>query len=248
MYKVYLSDPSTRMFIFIEQILLVMEEEKKLAAHHAVSFIKSGMIVGLGTGSTAEYMIRRLAEEVKAGMTVAGVPSSARTEKLARSLGIQLTTLDKAGQLDINIDGADEFDSQLRLIKGGGGALLREKIIAYNSRHNIIIADSSKQVEKLGRFKLPVETIPFATPSIIHELEKMGLKPIIRTVNEVEFRTDENNCIVDIDIWETEDPDRLNTRLLGIPGVVETGLFLDLANLIIMAKGSSVETFEKHSD
>ena len=228
-----------------QQIRLSMEEEKILAAHHSVSFIKNGMVVGLGTGSTAEHMIRRLGEEVNKGLSVIGVPSSSRTEELAGSLGIPLTTLAKAGQLDINIDGADEFDPKLRLIKGGGGALLREKIIAYNSRHNIIIADSSKQVEKLGKFKLPVETIPFATPSIVLELERMGLKPNIRIRDEGEFRTDENNCIVDIDIWEMEDLGRLNTRLLGIPGVVETGLFLEITDLLIMGREEEVIIYHR---
>ena len=153
-----------------------MEKEKELAAHQAVSFVKSGMVIGLGTGSTAEYMICKLAEEVKQGLVIIGVPSSEKSAQLARTLGIKISSLAEVGKIDINIDGADEFDPHLQLIKGGGGALLREKIIAYNSNHNIIIADSSKQVEKLGKFKLPVEVIPFAASVVLPELDRMGLQ------------------------------------------------------------------------
>ena len=225
-----------------------MEKEKILAAHHAVSFIKNGMVVGLGTGSTSEYMIRKLGEEISKGLSVTGVPSSERSAELARQLNIPLISLEEAGQIDINIDGADEFDPQLRLIKGGGGALLREKIIAYNSRHNIIITDSGKQVEKLGKFKLPIEIIPFAAQNIVLELETMGLEPKIRLQDGNEFKTDENNCIIDIDIWNVEDLNRLNTRLLAIPGVVETGLFLDYVDMLIMGQGNSTMVLEKESD
>ena len=222
-----------------------MEKEKELAAHHAVSFIKNGMVVGLGTGSTSEYMIQKIGEEIAKGLSVIGVPSSDRSAELARQLEIPLISLEEAGQIDINIDGADEFDPELRLIKGGGGALLREKIIAYNSRHNIIITDSSKQVEKLGQFRLPVETIPFATQNILLELEKMGLDPKIRLQNGNEFRTDENNCIIDIDISDADDLNRLNSRLIGIPGVVETGLFLDFSDLVIMGQGNETVVYKK---
>lgn len=222
-----------------------MEKEKELAAHQAVSFIKSGMVIGLGTGSTAEYMIRKLAEEVRQGLDVVGVPSSDRSAQLAQTLGIQISTLAEVGKIDINIDGADEFDPELQLIKGGGGALLREKIIAYNSHHNIIIADSSKQVEKLGEFRLPVEVIPFAAAVVLPELDKMGLKPRIRMSGDKQFRTDENNCIIDLNIGEIDDMGRLNTRLLAIPGIVETGLFLDIADLIIMGKDNSIIIIER---
>ncbi len=221
-----------------------MEKEKELAAHQAVGFVKSGMVIGLGTGSTAEYMIRKLAEEVKNGLSVVGVPSSEKTARLANSLDIPISTLAEVGKIDINIDGADEFDPELQLIKGGGGALLREKVIAYNSHHNIIIADSSKQVEKLGKFRLPVEVIPFAAAVVLPELDKMGLKPKIRISGDSEFRTDENNCIIDLNIWEIEDMGRLNTRLLAIPGIVETGLFLNLTNLLIMGSGDKTILFE----
>ncbi len=224
-----------------------MEKEKELAAHQAVSFIKSGMVVGLGTGSTASYMIRSLAKKVEEGLSVVGVPSSERSAVLAESLGIQLSSLEEVGKIDINIDGADEFDPELQLIKGGGGALLREKIIAHNSNHNIIIADSGKQVEKLGKFKLPVEVIPFAAAVVLPELDRMGLKPKVRMAEGKEFRTDENNCIIDLNIWEIEDMNRLNTRLLAIPGIVETGLFLGMTDLLIMGKDQDTIVFEGRS-
>ena len=148
------------------------ENEKKLAAIEAVKLIRSGMTVGLGSGSTAAYMIEELGRKVSDGLKIRGVASSETTEKMAKKEGIPIIELHKAKTIDINIDGADEFDPYMQLIKGGGGALLREKIVAFNSKYNVIIADSGKQVMRLGKFKLPVETIPFATENIIDLLEK----------------------------------------------------------------------------
>lgn len=215
----------------------VIEHEKKLAAYESVSLVKNGMIVGLGSGSTAEHMIRKLAEEVGKGLSIKGVPSSEKTAQLAKDLGIDLIPLEKAGKLDINIDGADEFDPQFRLIKGGGGALLREKILAYNAKLNVIIADSGKQVSALGKFKLPLETIPFATPTMLARLNEMGLKPLLRKLNGKAYRTDENNFILDVDIFGVKDIDGLNRILIEMPGVVETGLFQKSTDMIIMGKG-----------
>ncbi|KAA2217405.1 ribose-5-phosphate isomerase RpiA [Maribacter flavus] len=222
-----------------------LETEKRLAATEAVKFVKDGMTVGLGSGSTSAYMIRILGEKVENGLKIKGVPSSEKTAALAREMGIPLVSLDDVKRIDINLDGADEFDPQMRLIKGGGGALLREKIIAHNSKVNIIITDSSKQVERLGKFKLPVETIPFATNKIISELEDMGLKPIPRKANGALYVTDENNYIVDVDIWEHNDLETLGYNLIRIPGIVETGLFLNTADMIIMGKGDAVTVFQK---
>ncbi len=221
------------------------EQEKKLAAIRSVDWVKNGMIVGLGTGSTSAYMIRQLGEEIRNGLSIRGVPSSENSAQLATNVGIPLMSLDEAGTLDINIDGADEFDPHFRLIKGGGGALLREKILAYNSKLNLIIADSGKQVKKLGNFKLPVETIPFATENIRRNLEEMQLNPIRRMQGGVPFRTDENNFILDIDISDYKDVDALNQLLINIPGVVETGLFLDTTDIIIMGKDGDTFVFEK---
>jgi len=221
------------------------EREKKLAAEASVAFVKNGMTVGLGTGSTSTYMLYKLGEAVAKGLSIQGVPSSENTARLAAELGIPLTTLNDVGTLDVNIDGADEFDPEFRLIKGGGGALLREKIIAHNSRLNVIISDSGKQVEALGKFKLPLETIPFATPSILKQLDEMGLRPVLRSPNGKPFRTDENNYIVDVDILGNKDIDPLNHTLIHIPGVVETGLFLESTDIIIMGKGTETVLFER---
>ena len=222
-----------------------LEQEKKMAAIESVALVKNGMLVGLGSGSTAVFMIRKLGEEVAKGLSIKGVPSSDATAKLAREVGIPLISLEEAMKLDINIDGADEFNSSMQLIKGGGGALLREKIVAYNSKYNVIIADSTKEVRRLGKFKLPIETIPFATKNIIGELTEMGLKPKLRLVKGSPYKTDEENLIVDLDIFKWNDIPNLNEMLIRIPGIVETGLFLDSTNLILVGKGDSVIRIEK---
>tara|TARA_R110002051_G_scaffold48308_2_gene95384 strand:+ start:137795 stop:138472 length:678 start_codon:yes stop_codon:yes gene_type:complete len=212
--------------------------EKKVAALAAVKYVKSGMTVGLGTGSTAFFMIEAIGEMVKNGAVIKAVATSNETEKLATKLGIHVITLAEAKRLDVTIDGADEVDEDFQLIKGGGGALLREKIVAHNSNINIIIADSSKSVSKLGKFKLPLETIPFATKLIIKELEEMGLKPVQRLKGDADYKTDENNDIVDVDIWNTTiQLTNLEQKLKTIPGIVETGLFLTTTNLVIIGKG-----------
>lgn len=212
--------------------------EKKVAALAAVKYVKSGMTVGLGTGSTAFFMIEAIGEMVKNGAVIKAVATSNETEKLATKLGIHVITLAEAKRLDVTIDGADEVDEDFQLIKGGGGALLREKIVAHNSNMNIIIADSSKSVSKLGKFKLPLETIPFATKLIIKELEEMGLKPVQRLKGDADYKTDENNDIVDVDIWNTTiQLTNLEQKLKTIPGIVETGLFLTTTNLVIIGKG-----------
>lgn len=223
-----------------------VEHEKALAASQALKLVESGMVVGLGSGSTSAIMIRKLGQEIVNGLSIIGVPSSEKVAKLAHTAGIPLTTLNKVRKLDINIDGADEFNDKLHLIKGGGGALLREKILAYNSKYNVIIADSSKQVRKLGKFRLPLETIPFATKSIIADLTDMGLKPLLRQRNGIVFRTDENNFIVDIDILGFGKVRRLNNLLLNIPGIVESGLFLGTTDLIIMGKNDLTIVLKKN--
>lgn len=224
-----------------------MENEKILAAQESVNYIKDGMIVGLGSGSTAEHMIRELGKKVAGGLDIKGVPSSEKTARLAQEVGISLITLEEAVILDINIDGADEFDPELRLIKGGGGALLREKILAHNSKSNVIITDSSKAVDRLGAFKLPVETIPFATQSIMAQLQKMELQPVLRKVGGAPYRTDENNFILDTDVSGKDDLNTLNQKVLEIPGVVETGLFLNYTDVLIIGKGDGVETLKRNT-
>ena len=217
--------------------IITSDSEKKMAAYEALKYVTNGMILGLGTGSTAEHMIRGLGAKVSEGLQVKGVPSSERSARLARELGIPLTTLEVCVSLDLTIDGADEFDPELRLIKGGGGALLREKILAHNSKMNIIITDSGKAVERLGAFKLPVEVIPLAVQPILEELNAMELEPALRKTDQMVYRTDENNFILDLNILKQNDLTALNHTLLSIPGVVETGLFLDTTDILIMGKG-----------
>ncbi len=224
---------------------MTADQEKKQAALEAVKYIKDNMVVGLGTGSTAKHMIEAVGKLVADGMNLTCVPSSDATEKLAKQLGIKIVALDEIEKIDITIDGADEFDSDFQLIKGGGGALLREKILAWNTKYNIIIADSSKDVKKLGAFKLPVEVIPFATKQIVSFLEDEGLQPVQRMKGNDPYRTDENNNIIDIDILKVDDLKALEIKLLKVPGIVETGLFLDTTSLIIVGKEGGPEIKER---
>jgi ribose 5-phosphate isomerase A len=223
------------------------DQEKANAAKAAVEYLEEGMIIGLGTGSTAAYVIEEVGRLVSEGLKIFAIPTSEETEKLARKLNIPILTLDAAEQIDLTIDGADEFDPYLQLIKGGGGALLREKIIAYHSEVNIIIADSSKQVQRLGAFKLPVETIPFATSKIQEVLSEAGLQPVLRMKEDKPFKTDEGNYILDLDIAHVSNMTALDDELLHIPGVVETGLFLNSTDIVIMGHGNGVKIFERHS-
>ena len=211
-----------------------LDREKQLAAKEAVKYVKSGMTVGLGTGSTAAHMVEELGQLVQNGLEIVGVPSSENTKKL-----------EKTNTIDVYIDGADEFDPYMQLIKGGGGALLREKILTYNSDFVIIIADSQKEVKRLGDFKLPVETIPFATKKIEQSLKKMGLQPILRVKDSENFVTDEGNFILDLNIEHISNIQLLETNLKQIPGVVETGLFLDMADIIIIGQGETTITLKK---
>lgn len=219
--------------------------EKRVAAKAAISYLKNGMKVGLGSGSTSAIMVRELGKAVAQGLQIKGVPTSEDTAQLAQEMNIPIISLEEAITLDITIDGADEFDSALQLIKGGGGALLREKIVAHNSKYNIIIADSSKQVKRLGAFKLPIEVIPFAAASIAYTLNSMELRSAIRIHNDVCFKTDENNVIFDIDISGRGNLFGLEQELKAIPGIVETGLFLTSTNLILMGKGEELISFER---
>ena len=222
-----------------------LENEKRLAAIEAVNYIKEGMTVGLGSGSTSVYMIKELGRRVLDGLKIKGVPSSEKIKQLAEKSGISIISLDEVEKIDVNIDGADEFDPKLRLIKGGGGALLREKIVAHNANYNIIMADSSKQVERLGKFKLPIETIPFATQSIFKELKNHGLSPKLRQIDGGTYKTDQNNDIIDLDIFDSPDLEGIDQMLHNIPGIVETGLFLNSTDLVIWSKGEGIRKIYK---
>lgn len=221
------------------------DAEKAAAAAYAVKLVEDGMRVGLGTGSTAVHAVRMLGERVRQGLEIVGVPTSERTRALARSEGIPLTDFTTGTSLDLTIDGADEADSELRLIKGGGGALLREKVVASISRRVVIIADSAKLVDRLGKFPLPVEVVRFAGPVVEARLLALGAKPKLRTAPDgTPFVTDEGHHILDATFGEIADPERLSRLLLGTPGVVEHGLFLGMAHdLVIGRGGGSVDVY-----
>jgi ribose 5-phosphate isomerase A len=219
----------------------VRDKEKQTAARAAVQLVEAGNIVGLGSGSTATYAIRFLAERVSAGLKVVGIPTSQKTKDLAEQLGIPLTTLEEHPRIDIDIDGADEIDPQLNLIKGGGGAFLREKIIASVSRRFIVIADSAKQVKRLGKFPLPVEVVPFAQSLIKARIEALGARVSLRNYAYGNpYVTDEGHHILDCVFGEISDPPNLAEKLRCTPGVVEHGLFIGMAEMALVGKDGEV--------
>jgi len=225
---------------------MAKDEEKQAAARASLRFVKEGQIVGLGSGSTASYAVRFLGERVRDGLKIRGVPTSIATEKLATSGGIRLTTLDNVREIDVAIDGADEFDPQLNLIKGGGGNLLREKIVASASNFFVIIVDSSKQVPMLGKFPLPVEVIPFAQALIKRKIEALGAEVKVRlSANGDPFITDEGHHLLDCSFGHIPDAPDLARRLETMPGVVEHGLFLGMASVVLLAKGSEVQELQR---
>jgi len=217
------------------------DQEKEAAARASLRFVKDGQVVGLGTGSTAAYFIRVLGERVEAGLRVRGIPTSERSRAMAASLGIPLTTLDECQEIDVTVDGADEVDEQLRLIKGGGGALLREKIVASATKQLVIVADETKRVPVLGRFPLPVEVIKFAQALVAKKIKELGAEVRLRRqVDGKPYLTDENNYILDCHFGKIPDADRLARRLSDMPGVVEHGLFIGMASIVVVAGGSEV--------
>ncbi len=220
---------------------LSTRDEKQAAGRASVKFIEDGSIVGLGSGSTAFFAIHAIAERVRAGLKIRAIPTSEKTRELAASLGIPLTTLDECLTIDIDIDGADEIDPQLNLIKGGGGALLREKIIASASRRFIVIADSTKLVPVLGKFPLPVEIIPFAKALVTREIQALGASVKLRRFSNGEpFRTDEGHNILDCNFGSIPDPPALALRLESVPGIVEHGMFINMSNLALVGTSSGV--------
>ena len=208
---------------------------KKAAAERAVEYVTEGMKVGLGTGSTAYWAIQKLGERVKEGLNIQAVATSKASEKLARELGIPIIPFADMDTLDITIDGADEVNPDLHLIKGGGGALLREKIVAYHSKQMIVIADESKVVDTLGKFPLPVEVLPFAFEWTVRSLEKLGCKPQLRTADDQLYVTDNGNYIADCHFGTIASPAELHDALLAIPGVVDNGLFIGMAAKVVIS-------------
>ncbi len=224
------------------------DQEKEAAARASLRFVKDGQVVGLGTGSTAAYFIQLLGDQVKKGLKIRGIPSSDRSREQAAALGIPLTTLDECQEIDVTVDGADEVDPQLRLIKGGGGALLREKIVASASRQLVIVADATKRVPVLGKFPLPVEVIKFAQALVKKKIEALGAKIELRRTKDGEpFLTDENNHILDCRFGQIPDADYLARQLSDMPGVVEHGLFIGMASVVLVANGSEVVELRRGS-
>ena len=211
-----------------------------------MAFVKDGDVVGLGTGSTAKYAVEAIGERVKAGLKIRGIPTSISTRHLAESLGIPLTSFEEVQQIDVTIDGADEFDPQLNLIKGGGGALLREKIVASASKRMVVVTDASKQVRMLGKFPLPVEIIAFAEPLVAKKIQNLGATVRLRQYAYGNpYVTDEGHHILDCEFGEIPDPAALGRVLDGIPGIVEHGLFIGLASIVLVAKEGGVEEVKK---
>lgn len=222
-----------------------IDKAKFVAAKQASSYVKDGMKVGLGTGSTAAWLVKCLGEMVETeGLKIRGVPTSTRTADLARDVGIDVISLDEAKWLDLTIDGADEYDGSLNLIKGGGGALLQEKIVATASDQMIVIADASKKVETLGNFPLPIEVIPFGwqtTKTLVEEtligMDVLGRNVSLRMNGDAPFYTDEGNHILDMHLNRIGNARQLSLIINQIPGVVENGLFLDICDIVVVGHG-----------
>lgn len=222
------------------------DQEKEAAGRASVDFVHDGYVVGLGTGTTSAYAVRALAERMRDGLKIRGIPTSVKTQELATILNIPLTTLDETQQIDVTIDGADEFDPQLNLIKGGGGALLREKIIASASKQVVIIADSLKRVPMLGKFPLPVEVIPFAQALIAKRITALGASVKVRLDSRGNtFITDEGHHLLDCSFGQIPDPPALARTLSDMPGVVEHGLFIGMADVVLVADGADVQQLRR---
>ena len=220
------------------------DELKESVAIEAIQYIEDDMKVGLGTGSTMYYAIKHLGERVKEGVNIVCVPTSEKTAEWAEKFEIPLSDFSEIRSLDIAIDGADEVDENLQLIKGGGGALLREKIVADAAKKFIVIVDESKVVKTLGKFKLPIEVIPFGWKITAQSIESLGCKAILRKKEEEIFVTDNQNYILDCDFSEIHHPEQLNNTLKSIVGVVETGLFINMTKKVLVSRSATNEINE----
>lgn len=226
------------------------EDQKKRAGQEAVRFVHSGMVVGLGTGSTAAWFVKALGDQVRDGLDIQAIPTSEETRKLALSEGIDLIEPDESTIIDLAVDGTDEVDGRLHLIKGGGGALLREKIIASNALKMIVIADASKKVAQLGAFPLPVEVDRFCWPLTVARMralcaeQKMEHADLILRQSKTGgvFRSDGGNYIIDIHCQRIPDARALHEGLIEIAGVIETGLFIDIADMVLLGTDDAIET------
>ncbi len=222
------------------------DDDKRLAAEAAVAEIESGMLVGLGTGSTATYAIAAIGARIKAGLKIDAVATSVVSEQLAARHGIELLDFEEVTSVDLVIDGVDEIDAQLRAIKGAGGAMLREKIVAAAAKRMVVVADGAKRVARLGASPVPVEVLPFARSFVAAELRKLGGEPVLRRAGSDPSLTDQNNIVLDCGFAPLDAPDELAAELAAIPGVLGHGLFLREVDAAYVASGGRVERFERH--
>ncbi|MBS4201785.1 ribose-5-phosphate isomerase RpiA [Bacillus sp. FJAT-49732] len=221
-------------------------DAKKLAGEKAIEFVKNDMIVGLGTGSTVYWAILKIGGLVKQGLRIKGVPTSIQTEQLANELGIPLVGLSSINQIDLTIDGADEANEEFELIKGGGGALLREKMVASISKRMVVVMDETKYVPNLGKFPLPVEITQFGWEMTRRQISALGCEPALRLKDNIPFITDNGNYILDCHFGEILDANKLNQTLNMIPGVVENGLFVNMADTMVIGnRNGHVDIFYK---
>lgn len=217
------------------------DQEKRRAAAYSLHFIEDGMTVGLGSGTTASHFITSLGERVQDGLRIRAIPTSEKSRRLARNAGIELTDFEHVDRLDVTVDGADEVDPQLNLIKGGGGALLHEKIVASATEKLVIIGDSRKRVSVLGAFPLPVEIVPFGFELTLRRIRALGPEVKLRRGEAGDpFVTVEGHYILDCSFGRIEEPEHLADRLEVIPGVVEHGLFLQMASTVVIARGNDI--------
>lgn len=225
-----------------------IDYEKRIAAERSAQYVESGMLIGLGTGSTIAHLIPALAKRIVGGLKLTAVVTSNQTRTLAEAAGIKVIDFDGATVVDLTIDGADEFNANLDLIKGGGGALLWEKIVAAGSKREIIVADHTKQVDVLGKFPLPVEVVKFGWKRVFRELKHIGATPRLRGDANKPFLTDEGNYIIDCAFGRINDPMKLASAIDSIVGVVEHGLFINLADTAIIGKGEEVEIVSRQRE
>ena len=228
----------------MQKTILDLVIEKKAAADKAIEFIESGMIVGLGTGSTVKFFIESLDEKIRDGFIIKTVSTSNVTGAMLESLGMKVVELNAVEKIDVTIDGADEVDSQLNGIKGGGGALLYEKIVASSSEKNIWIVDSSKFVKQLGNFPLPVEVVEFGSNHTFVKLVQLGYNPKFRMEDNKNFISDGGHNIIDLKLNKIVHPLKINNELQLIPGVVESGLFLNICDMVIIGRGKDCDIIE----
>lgn len=222
--------------------MMAQEDKKRRAADRALELLKDDQVVGLGTGSTSKFAIEGVARRVSEGLSIKGVPTSVETERLARGLGIPIVSLNEVAGVDITFDGADEVDPDFNMIKGGGGALTREKLVALASTMRVIMIDDGKLVSNLGQsFSLPVEVLPFAWAKTEQALVGLGCVSCLRTPRNRPFVTDNGNYIVDCNFGPINDPAKLASQIKLLPGVVESGLFVQIADILVIGFEDRVE-------